>query len=218
MIKWVVFDLSGVVFTEGIKQASRRIGALVGKSEKEVYEYFHGIPSTAYRLGTQSPEDFWAEFGRHFGTDKADAAKAIFFDSYSLRQDAVEFAKRVRLSAKTAFFSFSPADRAKYHEDKYGFEKFFDRGVYASEVGLDKTVPGAYSKMCAILGAEPSEVAYIDDSPVYAEAAKSAGLNAILYDLADGFEKTRKDLRALGVEVPSRPHNPDDDDHEKLPM
>ena len=55
MIKWVVLDLSGLVFNEGLKPACRRLATLFSQKEAEVSDYLLGEQSKRYRLGLQDP-------------------------------------------------------------------------------------------------------------------------------------------------------------------
>ena len=217
MVKWVVFDLSGVIFTEGFKPACRRIATTFTLNEKAVSESLLGEPASRYRLGEEEPAVFWRGFAETFGVQEVELAKKLFFDSYSLRGEAVEFVTRVRTVAKTAFFTFSPPDRAAYHEEKYSFLQYFDAGFYTSDVGAKKSDPVAYERLCGKLGAEPSEVLFIDDKEEYLQAAKAAGLHVVKFDLAWGFENVASALRKLGINVPVKSED-SEDDHEKIPM
>ena len=217
MIKWVVFDLSGVIFTEGFRAACKRLATLFSLDEAKFHDYLKGEKAKGYRLGEQDPVQFWNGFGEEFGIKDVELAKRIFFNSYTIRVEALEFVDRVRKSANTAFFTFSPKDRADFHEQQYHFLMHFDAPVFTYQLGVTKSEPEAYAKLCAHLNAKPEEVVMIDDTQEYIKAAESAGVHAILFEPYSGFEAIGKALRGLGLEIPPKPEDPDDD-HEKIPM
>lgn len=82
----------------------------------------------------------------------------------------------------------------KYH-DAFAH---FDRVQLSSDVGVAKPHPQAYLRFCVQLGAEPSQVIYIDDLPDNIRGAEDAGLPAIHYQPTTDLES---DLTKLGINV-----------------
>jgi HAD superfamily hydrolase (TIGR01509 family) len=52
---------------------------------------------------------------------------------------------------------------------------------YSHEVGMSKPDPRIYELTCERLGVRPEEMIFLDDVPLFAEAAQRAGLQAILF-------------------------------------
>ena len=59
MIKTVIFDLGGVYFTDGTKEAIANISEEYGLGGAAVAGVFKGEIGTAYRKGEISHEEFW---------------------------------------------------------------------------------------------------------------------------------------------------------------
>ncbi|ROS74521.1 HAD family phosphatase [Cellulomonas sp. PhB143] len=65
--------------------------------------------------------------------------------------------------------------------------------------GLAKPDPQIFRLAIERFGLVPERTVFVDDSPANVAAAASLGLVAVRFETTDGF---RRDLRALGVEVP----------------
>ena len=80
--------------------------------------------------------------------------------------------------------------------DHLGIADDFDVIFNSCELGVAKPDLAVYKIVCAQLGAESSSVFFVDDSPGHVDAARDAGLRAVLFVdavlLAD-------ELRAEGV-------------------
>jgi FMN phosphatase YigB (HAD superfamily) len=58
----------------------------------------------------------------------------------------------------------------------------FDAGVLSYDVGLTKSGPEMYYVVARELGVEPAECIMVDDQERYCDAARQAGMQAILYE------------------------------------
>jgi FMN phosphatase YigB (HAD superfamily) len=85
----------------------------------------------------------------------------------------------VRLRA--AILSNSFVGAREREQAAYGFEGLVDELVYSHECGLRKPDPRSYALVCARLGAEPGQTAFLDDNEENVEGARRAGLHAVPY-------------------------------------
>ncbi len=75
----------------------------------------------------------------------------------------------------------------------HGLRHYFERVVFAHDLGVDKGTPDAFRRACALLGVAPSECVFLDDSVKSCRAAKEAGLTVIgVYD--PFFEGTKAEM------------------------
>jgi len=73
---------------------------------------------------------------------------------------------------------------------------FFERVVYASELGMNKSTPEAFRRAAALLGVAPEDCVLLDDSLRACRSAKEAGLRVIgVYDPV--FADTDAEMRAV---------------------
>ena len=56
-----------------------------------------------------------------------------------------------------------------------------DEVVYSHECGMSKPDPAIYALTCERVGAEPSQVVFLDDIEPNVAGARRAGLSAVLY-------------------------------------
>ncbi len=65
----------------------------------------------------------------------------------------------------------------------HGLAPYFERIVFAHDLGVDKGTPDAFRLACGQLGVSPAECVFLDDSVRSCRAAKEAGLFVIgVYD------------------------------------
>lgn len=75
----IVFDLSGVYFTNGMKKAAQSLNKEFGLSEKQVIEVLEGEFAADYREGKENPSDFWKRAKNKWKINDVKKAKQIFF-------------------------------------------------------------------------------------------------------------------------------------------
>ena len=77
----------------------------------------------------------------------------------------------------------------------HGLAPYFERVVFAHDLGVDKGTPEAFRMACDQLGVMPEECVFLDDSVKSCRAAKAAGLYVIgVYDAF--FEDSKGDMPA----------------------
>ena len=77
----------------------------------------------------------------------------------------------------------------------HGLAPYFERVVFAHDLGVDKGTPDAFREACGLLGVKPAECVFFDDSVKSCRAAKEAGLYVVgVYD--PFFEDTKADMPA----------------------
>lgn len=75
-------------------------------------------------------------------------------------------------------------------------EPYFERVIYAQELGVDKNSPEIFRKAAGMLGVRPGECVLFDDSLGACRAAKAAGMTVVgVQDLV--FRNTEPDMREL---------------------
>jgi HAD superfamily hydrolase (TIGR01509 family) len=70
----------------------------------------------------------------------------------------------------------------------------FDASVLSYDVGMTKSDPAMYAMILQELGVQPHEAILVDDQVRYCEAAKSAGMQAIVYTSCQTLQKQIKSL------------------------
>ena len=77
-----------------------------------------------------------------------------------------------------------------------GLTPYFERVIYAQELGVDKKSPAIFRAVAESLGVSPRECVLFDDSLTACKAAKAAGMTVVgVHD--DYFRYTAADMREV---------------------
>ncbi len=89
--------------------------------------------------------------------------------------------------------------RARHMSEGLNYRALFDSEFYSCFVGAAKPRPAFFHMVLARLGCDPREVLFLDGRPENVEAARQAGLNAVVFLGADGALSLRRQLGNFGV-------------------
>jgi putative hydrolase of the HAD superfamily len=90
-----------------------------------------------------------------------------------------------RHGVRCALASNQNAVRARFMDEELGYRELFDERFYSAALGYAKPDPAYFRSVLAVLGAEPGEVLFVDDSEANVDAARGCGLHAELHRLGD---------------------------------
>lgn len=88
--------------------------------------------------------------------------------------------------------------RAIMHDERR-YRDFFDQTFYSCDLELAKPDPAYFRAILTAVDRPATSVLFIDDNEANIEGALSVGLNAELYDLADGLDALRELLTRHGL-------------------
>jgi|ERR671910_332665 putative hydrolase of the HAD superfamily len=188
-IRAVIFDFGGVILTSPFEAFAR-------------YEADNGLPAGLLRrLNATDPDtNAWARLERSevdlatfadlFEAEARAAGHAVDGRAVlgllagQLRPTMVEALRRCHERLKTAmltnnFGPGAPADGAGRAGPMADVLDHFDVIVESSRVGLRKPDPAIYRLVCAELGVEPEEAAFLDDLGVNLKPARALGMTTI---------------------------------------
>lgn len=201
MIKAIIFDLGGVYFTDGTKQAARKIAKKFGLDEDVVAKSLTAKSEAGrlYRRGEISYQDFWTAICKSLDVEgSADDLNKLWLDIYKPIEGTVEVIKRLNKSgAKVYYLSDNVPERANHLQSKYSFLENFTDGIFSHKVHLSK-IDGdlIFQKAVELVGQKASDLVYIDDKTEYVEEAENLGMKGIVFISPSQLEK---DLHALGI-------------------
>ncbi len=182
MFTTLVFDLSGVVMSNGLTKASAEIAALLRADQAMVFALFKGPFSYAYREGGMDSAIFWANLAALLKTDKIDAMRQLFFDAYDLMPDTLAMMAKYREQGLCiGYLSNGPLDRAAYHRQKFKLDDFFDFGAYSSELGAIKPNHEIFTRFLERFSLSADQIIFIDDQLPFVEKAQSYGIRSIQF-------------------------------------
>jgi putative hydrolase of the HAD superfamily len=151
--------------------------------------------------------DFFVEFRRlalRHGID-VDPADLFALMWRSIVVDPDSMALVDRLAAAGYGVHLGPNQehhRARFMRETLGLdESRFGVAVYSCEIGLAKPDPAYFEKAVAMIGADPATVLFVDDKQANVEGARTAGLVAERWELAEGHDRLHALLAGHGVLV-----------------
>jgi HAD superfamily hydrolase (TIGR01509 family) len=130
--------------------------------------------------GKITDEEWRAEVLRRLGRNAAAAVEA-WSASYGEVNDAVlELVREVRARTRVGLLT-NGTTRLGADLEQLGIADEFDVIFNSCELGVAKPDLAVYKIVCAQLGLDPTSVFFVDDSPGHVDAARDAGLRAVLF-------------------------------------
>jgi putative hydrolase of the HAD superfamily len=196
-IQAVVFDIGGILeITPSLGVTERweaRLGLASGEINKRMADVWHDGG-----IGTITEADVHRALAERFGFDDQQVGEFMgwVWREYlgSANTELIEYARRLRPWYRTGILSNSFVGAREREQAAYGFEDLVDEIVYSHECGLSKPDPAIYALTCERLGVAPEEMVFLDDLEPNVDAARQAGIHAVLY--TDNAQAIR-DIEAL---------------------
>ncbi|MBI2532054.1 MAG: HAD-IA family hydrolase [Deltaproteobacteria bacterium] len=199
MIRAIVFDLGGVLFSEGKSVALEKLAAAHGYERRLVGAILSSPESIQLRKGLIPDEDFWqwAQQRLPSGYDSR-LIQQEWYNGYVLDKDIYELIASLQKKYSMIAFSGNIKSRVAFLEEKYHFRHLFDIEVYSFDFHTTKPEPEFVRVMIERSGARPEEIVYIEDNESYAKPARDLGVNVVIYQRGE-IERLRQELRRQGV-------------------
>ena len=180
-----LFDLDGTLIdSNGIWQGVDRT-FLARRSMPYTREYYEGVAHTILPLAAVFTKEFCRleESCEEIIAEWMDLAR----DSYAhvaLKPYTRELLDKLTADGeRLAIFTSCVPSHCETALEKHGLKPYFERILFAHDLGADKGTPEAFRQACAQLGVAPEECVFLDDSFKSCRAAKAAGLYVIgVYD------------------------------------
>ena len=90
--------------------------------------------------------------------------------------------------------------RGEHMRTTLGYENVFDVHCYSYELGVAKLDPRFFELAAQRVGAAPSEILFVDDNVENVEGARSIGMPAVHWTLAQGHDVLLAQLGAYGFD------------------
>ena len=91
--------------------------------------------------------------------------------------------------------------RGSWMRRELGYDELFDVGCWSYEMGVAKPDPAYFSLAAERIGAEPSQIVFVDDREDNVTSARTVGMVGITWHLRQGHEALVEQLAAVGVAV-----------------
>jgi len=199
MIQAIVFDLGGVLFTNGTTLFAKHIAATHKKDQEEVYKLLNYSDfGNAYREGKITGEEFYNSLKKELDLDDdIHELKQKWLEVYQVIEGTKKIIEELRKKYKVYFLSDNVKERVEYAHRRYGFLNWFDGGVFSHEVGVRKPNLKIYETAIVQIGLKPEEIVFIDDKEINLPPAEKIGMKTILYKNPEQLKKELHKMKLL---------------------
>ena len=191
-VKTVIFDLGNVVVPFDIQRGYVALQAHCRHSSAEIASLVRAsgiVPR--FEAGQMSPRDFVARFSEALGLDIGYERFCELWNGIFLPGELVPDALLAGLHQRYRLLALSNTNALHFETVRraYPILKHFDDCVLSFEVGAAKPDPAIYQAALARARCLPHECFFTDDVPLYVEAAKQAGMEAVRFESVPQFER-----------------------------
>ena len=97
---------------------------------------------------------------------------------------------------RMAIFTACVPEHCRAALEKHNLEPYFEKVIYAQDLGVDKKSPAIFRSVAEMLGTTTKDCVLFDDSLTACKAAKAAGMTVVgVYD--EHFKDSEPDMREL---------------------
>lgn len=193
MIKVIIFDLGGVLFTNGTKKFISLIIERYGLDKEKVTELMDGELGTLYREAKITRDEFWQRLLKELNIEAdIDKLEDEWIDGYALIEGTRDLILELSKKYKIYFLSDNVRERVVKINNKFNFLEWFEDGVFSHEVGKRKPHPDVYKAALQKAGVNAEEAVFIDDKPKLLVPAAEMGMTTFAFESP---EKLREDLK-----------------------
>ena len=180
MIKYVIFDVMGVIFTVGDDVEGMLIPYIRSIKPDIDPKDIKGKYLNA-SLGKISSHELWTQFG--FTAADIPAIERNYLEkSFTLDAGFLPCANTLKARYHIALLSNDILEWSIFLRRFHGIEPIVDAAFISSDLGYRKPDPEIYRIALDKLDAKPSECIFIDDYPGRVEVARELGIVSILFD------------------------------------
>ncbi len=194
-------DVGGVLLTNGWDGRARRAAAAAFGLEADALEERHRLAFPTYEEGRLRLDEYLGlvvfDRPRSFSVDT--------FREFMLAQSKPypemialvrELKERYRLRVATV--SNEGRELAAFRNDRFGLRSFVDVFVSSGVVGHRKPDPAIYRLALDLVQAQPEEVVYVEDRPLFVEVAAGLGMRSVRHV---SREATARALAEYGLDA-----------------
>lgn len=199
MYKLILFDLGGVLFTNGTKKFIDNLSTRYNIPLVKIQEIIDGNIGTQYREGKISKNEFWQKVISILGLkENINTLENEWINGYELIGGTKDIILSLRRKYKLYYLSDNVEERVRKLDQKFGFLQWFDDGIFSHKIGVRKPNPLVYKAALEKANAIPAETIFIDDKPHFLIPAREMGITAIHFESP---EKLKKNLQRLNIKI-----------------
>jgi putative hydrolase of the HAD superfamily len=178
LIRWIIFDMMGVIFKEGddvnnllIPYLQKKNPAFRPNKVREIY-----IRASA---GEISSQEFWTQLG--YGGQYPAIEEEFLNPCFTLDGEFIPVVREVHKKFHTAVLSNDLSDWSNFLREKYGLNSLFDVVVISGDVGCRKPDRRIFEILLQKLDAPAHDCVFIDDKRINLATALDLGFSTVQF-------------------------------------
>jgi 2-haloacid dehalogenase len=197
MYKAVIFDLGGVLFTNGTRKFIDVISQRYNLPLEKVRKVMEEDIGTQYREGKITRDDFWKKVQDQLRiTEDSNTLEDEWISGYELIDGTKDIIDELSKTYPIYYLSDNVRERIEKINAKFSFLQWFKGGVFSHEEGIRKPHPEIYKIALQKVGVAANEAVFIDDKAPFLVPAKELGMATIHFTSP---QQLRNDLKQLGL-------------------
>ena len=198
MIKAIIFDLCGVLFTNGTKKFIKNLSAKYNLNPEKVRDMVDGEIGSQYREAKITRDEFWKTAREKLNiTESADELESAWINGYELIKGTKDIILELAKKHRVYYLSDNVRERIEKLNSKYKFLDLFEDGIFSHEVGVRKPNPEIYKLALKKAMVNPNEAVFIDDKSHFLEPARQIGITTFLFTSPEELRKNLLDNKIL---------------------
>ena len=195
MSKAIIFDLGGVLFTNGTKLFINSLAKRYQLDPEELKIIFDGEVGSKYRESKIDRNEFWKQVFNSINVkESADELESEWINHYEIIPKTKEILFKLKKHYAVYYLSDNVKERVDKLNEKFGFLSWFTDGVFSYEVGVRKPNLEIYIKILRKFNLKPEECVFIDDKPKCLIPAKEIGFTTILFESPEQLEAKLQEI------------------------
>ena len=196
----VLFDVGGVLLTNGWDHRERAAVLRQFNLDWEAFETRHAAPYDAWERGAIRADEYLdaTVFYEPRNFTREEFLAAMYAQSQPLENGALGILSEISASKQCMVGALNNEAREpnEYRFQRYGLRAHIQLAFSSCYMGLRKPAPAIYRRVLDILGRPAERVLFIDDREENVAGAGEAGIRAIRFE---GAGTLRNQLQSLGV-------------------
>ncbi len=202
-IKTLFLDIGGVLLSNGWDRAARREAAKKFQLDFQEMDERHHLTFGTYEEGKLGLEEYLSRtvFCRERSFSR-DAFVMFMYAQSHAYSDMIELMRALKSRHKLKLVAVSNEGRelTAYRIKRFELATFIDVFIFSGFVHARKPDYDIYRIAMDIAQANPEEIFYIDDRPMFVEVARHLGIRGLIHE---DYAATRAALAGIGLSLPA---------------
>ena len=182
----LIFDMDGTLIDSNGIWRDVDIAFLEKRNMPYTKEYYEGVAHTIFPLAAVFTKEYCKleESCEEIMAEWMEMAGDMYATSVTVKPGVREYLAQCRANGERMMvLTSSVPEHCRTALTHLGLMEFFERIVFAQELGLEKRNPECFRKAAQIAGVNPKDCIMFDDSVAACRGAKGAGMQVVgVYD------------------------------------